>query len=151
MDLRRLHREADARHPVRQLVGTRHGIEVHAPAEADVARASQHDDRLRHLGREGLVGPPQEPAAPRRARVRLGRGARPAVERPLVHELAVALAPHPRRLTAQGRRRDLDVVLTGRADGSSPRRVRDAQSGQVEHVRAVYLRDGVIADREAPG
>ena len=61
-----LHRVADTRHEVGELVGAAVALEVHPAPHADVAGAPQDDRGLGLVGFEARVGPLDEPAPPRR-------------------------------------------------------------------------------------
>jgi len=132
----RLHRVADAGHDPGELLGDRNGLEVHAPAHADVARAAQYDGSLRVLGIEVFVGPAHEASLPRRVGERRGSDQRAEavgleLEAPLQQERPVAPQTGDERAVARGRH--LDVVL---AVFESACGVRDAQAREVELVRA---------------
>src|SRR5437763_15351599 len=65
-----LHRVTHGSHHRAELGCRVDGLEVHAAAHADLARPPEHDRGLGGGGIERVVGPAEEPAAPRRLVVR---------------------------------------------------------------------------------
>src|SRR6266511_3055050 len=149
---RRLHRVAHGAHHRAELVGRVVRLEVDAPAHADLAGTTQHDRGFGVIRAHVVVGPAEEAPAPWRLVVRVGRDELAVAfgggERPL--EQKVAVAPEAWGGDAVERRRALGVVLPA-LDAAGG--VADAESGQVELVRAVHagighLRDGCAARRK---